>query len=91
MSDDDWGLPFVSADMCPLGPHRGPMGPNEDLSTCPMCWSMSWVLRPDGEEYGRHLPDCALPRRHPGLCVGGGTGHPPAPIQRGYFPEAGDA
>lgn len=32
---------------CPEKPHRGPQGPNEDLSQCRMgdCWLIFWVLR----------------------------------------------
>lgn len=68
---------------CPEGPHRGPEGPNEDLVQCPRCWSISWALRPEGETFGHHLPDCSLPLRHEGYCVGGGSGHPPAAKVRG--------
>ena len=69
---------------CPDGPHRGPQGPNEDISQCVLCGSPSYIKRPINETYGRHLPDCALPLDHDSFCVGGGSGHPPAPIVRGY-------
>lgn len=71
---------------CPDAPHRGPEGPNEDMSQCSACAMPSHSTRPDGEEYGQHLPDCSLPRRHPSYCQPGGAGHPPAETQRGYWP-----
>jgi hypothetical protein len=71
----------------PCGPHRGPQGPNEDMSVCPTCWSPSYQLRPPGETYGRHLPDCSLPLRHESYCQPGGSGHPAAPVIRGYWPD----
>lgn len=80
------GEPFGSIEhpeQCPNGPHRGPQGPNEDLSQCPLCLMPSFALRPDGETFGQHLPDCSLPRRHHGFCVGGGTGHPRSKQERG--------
>lgn len=78
----------VPSDGIPLmcGPHRGPEGPNEDLSVCPTCGSPTYELRPDGETYGDHLPDCSLPRRHQSYCQPGGEGHPTAPKIRGYWP-----
>jgi hypothetical protein len=75
----------LDPDQCPDGPHRGPQGPNEDLAQCFSCLMPSWMLRPEGQEYGRHLADCSLPRRHESWCVGGGDGHPDAPVQRGMF------
>lgn len=74
--------------ICPRGPHRGPQGPNEDLSQCAACWAPSWELRPPGETYGTHLPDCSLPARHESYCQPGGAGHPAAPRIRGYWPAA---
>lgn len=71
---------------CPHGPHRGPQGPNEDLSQCSRCWAPSWSLRPPGETIGLHAADCSLPERHERECVGGGHGHPPAKVVRGYWP-----
>lgn len=71
---------------CPRGPHRIPQGPNEDIAQCPVCLAPDYVLRPPGETFGEHLPDCSLPERHEGRCVGGGNGHPRAPLVRGYFP-----
>ena len=71
---------------CPYGPHRRPQGPNEDVDQCQHCWSVSYVLRPDGETYGEHLPDCSLPRRHESYCQPGGEGHPRAATIRGYWP-----
>lgn len=68
---------------CPDGPHRGPEGPNEDLSQCLRCLSPSWSMRPEGEEFGRHLVDCSLPRRHESVCKPGGSGHPDAEVSRG--------
>lgn len=78
---------FVPPDQCPSGPHRGPEGPNEDLSQCATCWSPSYTMRREDETYGDHLPDCSLPVRHPGRCEPGGNGHPTAPVIRGYWPE----
>jgi hypothetical protein len=68
---------------CPDGPHRGPEGPNEDIAACWRCGMPSWVMRPDGEEFGGHIADCSLPRRHEGYCVGGGKGHPTPKVMRG--------
>lgn len=88
----DWMSPFPpfgTTVPCPDGPHRGPQGPNEDLAQCHTCWSVNYALRPDGETYGDHLPDCSLPLRHGGYCVPGGTGHPPSEHVRGYWPEDG--
>lgn len=76
---------------CPDGPHRGPEGPNEDLGQCAKCWSLSHVLRPEGETFGHHLSDCSLPIRHGGECIGGGTGHPAAPKVRGPRALDGEA
>jgi hypothetical protein len=74
-------------DQCPHGPHRPPSGPNEDIAQCRACGSISWALRPEGETYGQHLPDCSLPERHENECAPGGTGHPKARLVRGYFPS----
>jgi hypothetical protein len=74
---------------CSRAPHRGPEGPNEDMSQCPQCWGFSWELRPEGETYGRHADDCSLPVRHESYCQPGGQGHPDAPKLRGYFPGEG--
>lgn len=71
---------------CPDAPHRTPQGPNEDLAQCLLCGAPSHKLRPEGETYGDHLPDCSLPRRHEGYCKPGGTGHPTAEVIRGYWP-----
>lgn len=73
--------------LCPAAPHRGPEGPNEDLDLCRHCMSPSHRLRPEGETYGHHLPDCSLPLRHPSYCRPGGAGHPPAALIRGYWPD----
>ncbi len=81
--------PFRAVGACPHGPHRGPQGPNEDLSQCPTCWAPSWALRPPDETYGTHLPDCSLPARHESYCKPGGAGHPQAARIRGYWPAAG--
>ena len=54
--------------------------------TCPECWALSYELRPEGQTYGDHLPDCALPLRHESFCKPGGAGHPRAPKIRGYWP-----
>lgn len=80
--------PFVhiSPAECPDGPHRGPEGPNEDIAQCPRCWRLSWCLRPEGETYGWHDPDCSLPARHESYCRPGGDGHPVAAKIRGYWP-----
>lgn len=72
--------------ICPNGPHRGPQGPNEDLDQCRECWSISWALRPGGETYGDHIPDCSLPIEHESYCAPGGVGHKPSQHVRGYFP-----
>ena len=68
---------------CPRGPHRPPEGPNEDVGACPVCGAMSFELRPEGETYGEHLPDCSLPVRHESYCQPGGEGHPPSRVVRG--------
>ena len=78
-----WMSHLHDRENCPDGPHRGPQGPNEDLSQCARCLMPSWSMRPVGETIGRHLPDCSLPNRHPGYCVGGGAGHPDAEVLRG--------
>ena len=73
----------------PYGPcdrvHRPPEGPNEDIGQC-RCWRLTFEMRPEGETYGHHLPDCSLPLRHESYCRPGGDGHPPAPTIRGYWP-----
>lgn len=66
--------------------HRGPEGPNEDLAQCRKCGSISWVMRPENETIGFHDPDCSLDVRHSSYCKGGGSGHPPADVIRGYWP-----
>ena len=68
---------------CIAGPHRGPQGPNEDIAVCWYCGSPSYSLRPEGETFGEHAPDCSLPERHHGYCEGGGHGHPKANKIRG--------
>lgn len=75
---------------CPDAPHRGPQGPNEDLGTCGKCWSLSHWTRPANEEFGGHLEDCSLPRRHESYCQPGGNGHPQPEILRGYMPPRKD-
>jgi hypothetical protein len=50
---------------------------------CPRFSTPIGVLRPEGETFGHHLPDCALPVRHPGCGQPGGHGHAPAPVIRG--------
>lgn len=70
--------------LCPdIAKHRGPEGVNEDIATCFRCNSFSYSMRPEGETWGNHLPDCSLPVRHESYCVGGGTGHPPSKEIRG--------
>lgn len=64
-------------------PHRGPQGPCEDIGQCPRCESISFRMRPPGECFGHHAPDCSLEERHEGICVGGGSGHPTGKL-RGY-------
>lgn len=82
---DPWpGYLFTRAE-CTLS-HRGPEGPNEDFGSCTQCGAISWELRPEGQTYGHHLPDCALPNRHERYCVSGGNGHPSAALIRGYWP-----
>lgn len=70
---------------CPDGPHRGPQGPNEDLGQCSQCWSPSYAMRPTDEQIGLHADDCALPISHESYCVGGGSGHAPLPVVRGFW------
>ena len=41
--------------------HRGPQGPNEDLSQCWQCGTPTYRLRPVGETFGEHQADCSLP------------------------------
>ena len=72
---------FESLPAC--GPHRGPEGPNEDVAQCFKCHSMTYTMRPWGETFGPHRPDCSLPIWHESYCQGGGDGHPEAPNQRG--------
>lgn len=79
----DWLSHIDRPHECPDAPHRGPQGPNEDMSQCHRCLSLSWRLRPEGETFGHHLDDCSLPLRHEGYCVGGGDGHPVAEKVRG--------
>ena len=77
------GYPFTP-ETCHLQ-HRWPEGSNEDVGPCRGCGELSWELRPDGEPYGDHLPDCSLPRRHERGCEPGGAGHPRAAKIRGYW------
>ena len=62
-------------------------GPNMDMGQCGQCWMPVGVMRPEGETFGWHVDDCALPLRHPGLCAHGGEGHaiPEGVRIRGYF------
>lgn len=92
MNTTDWWLPSYTyrREDCPNRPHRAPEGPNEDMGNCPECGALSWELRPEGETYGDHRADCALPLRHPSYCVPGGNGHPRAPKIRGYWPGTED-
>lgn len=71
---------------CPDRPHRPPEGPCEDISVCYKCGVPSYVMRPEGETYYVHDDDCCLPERHESYCQPGGTGHPIAPVIRGYWP-----
>lgn len=66
---------------CPDAPHRGPQGPCEDLAQCPRCWAPSFAMRPEGETFGTHAPDCSLPAVHESYCKPGGTGHPAGVIR----------
>lgn len=69
---------FVVAtiDNCPSRDRHGvPMGPNEDLGQCGICHMPIAVLRPYGDSFGWHTPDCSLRMLHAGRCVGGGRGH----------------
>jgi hypothetical protein len=70
---------------CPYLPHRGPQGPNEDISTCAHCGRMSYVKRPQGETYGFHIADCSLPVDHESYCEPGGAGHTPTENVRGVW------
>lgn len=67
--------------------HREPQGPNEDIAQCPECRMPTYSLRPANEQIGLHADDCSLPRRHEGYCVGGGEGHAPTEVVRGYWPN----
>ena len=49
--------------------HRGPQGPNEDVATCFRCNYISFKMRPEGETFGEHLPDCVLPINHQSYCM----------------------
>lgn len=75
--------PLPPGTPCPDGPHRFPQGPNEDVAVCMKCGSPSWGMRPEGEEFGGHAPDCSLPRRHESYCKPGGNGHPAPEVMRG--------
>lgn len=77
---------WVNPKDCEYGPHRGPEGPNEDIGQCMNCWSISYAMRPEGEQFGNHLPDCSLPQRHESYCKPGGKGHPEPEVKRGYWP-----
>jgi hypothetical protein len=79
----DKGFHRVPTAKCPLGPHRGPQGPNEDIAQCYYCGMPTYALRPWGETFGHHADDCSLPIWHKSYCVGGGEGHPEAPVIRG--------
>jgi len=76
---------------CPNGPHREPQGPNEDLAQCRTCWSITWAMRPEGEQHGLHADDCSLPIRHTGYCAGGGDGHAPVATVRGWWGRTTEA
>lgn len=83
---DEAGMPLWER-VCPRWPHRGPEGPNEDLAQCGWCLGPDHSMRPANETYGLHLDDCSLPLDHEGSCVGGGQGHPPAEVIRGWWPD----
>lgn len=89
---DTWWIGHpVPREECPdRDKHRVPEGPNEDWGMCRLCHAHTFEMRPEGETYGDHLPDCSLPRRHESYRVGGGAGHPRAPKIRGYFGPAFD-
>lgn len=89
--EPDWpsftpGTPVPFAECPDRDDHRRPEGPNEDMGLCRWCRAHTYEMRPDGETYGDHWPDCSLERRHKGKCVGGGEGHPQAEKIRGYWP-----
>ena len=75
--------PTVNLLQCPRGPHRRPEGPCEDVAVCPKCLSVTFAMRPPGECFGHHAPDCSLPERHESYCKPGGAGHPTG-VLRGY-------
>ncbi len=83
MSTPSWPFDRVAPSQRPRSPHRGPTGPNEDMARCVFCGSPSWQMRPWGETFGLHEPDCSLPIWHKSYCVPGGNGHPAAPVVRG--------
>lgn len=74
-----------TCDVCAGLPRRLPEGPCEDVGQCQKCRRLMPVLRPDGECYGHHAPDCSLPERHYGICVGGGSGHRTTKLRGGDF------
>ena len=71
---------------CDHEEHRGPQGPNEDVGWCYVTGQPTYSMRPENEQIGLHDDDCSLPRRHRGYCQGGGNGHPPTEVVRGYWP-----
>lgn len=78
------------AQVCSCTEHRGPEGPNEDMGWCSVANQPTYSMRPENEEIGLHADDCSLPRRHNSYCKGGGKGHPPAEVVRGYWPGMDD-
>ena len=68
---------------CSTHAHRGPQGPNEDISWCTKANLPTYSIRPAGETFGNHLADCSLPIDHHSYCQPGGSGHPPAKLIRG--------
>lgn len=87
MTSGQWMVDAWRELSCPEGPHRGPQGPNEDIAVCQTCGSPTYEMRTAGETFGWHADDCSLPVRHESYCEGGGAGHPPAPVIRGYWPD----
>lgn len=81
-----WLFPYHAWECPHLARHRPPQGPNEDVAVCRECGTLTYSMRPPGETFGEHLPDCALPVDHSGYCVPGGAGHPPSTVVRGFWP-----
>lgn len=75
---------LIEGNTCKDHLHGFPQGPNEDMGGfCMKSGQGIRTMRPDGETFGDHLPDCLLSIKHPGYCEGGGKGHTSARTIRG--------